>query len=54
MDIQVFIIGTVVFIIIILLVFLIRVNLMDKKDLEVFLNKNEYDIDKEEGEVNDG
>jgi hypothetical protein len=37
----------------ILIVFLVRRNLKDKKDLEVFLNKNEDLIKEEEEELND-
>jgi hypothetical protein len=37
----------------ILIVFLVRRNLKDKKNLEVFLNKNEDLVKEEEEELND-
>ena len=35
-----------------LVVFLIKRNLKDEKDLEVFLNENEIQIEEEEDEIN--
>ena len=49
-----YIIGVVVVCAIILVIFLIKRNLKDKKELEVFLNKNEHEVKKDETEVNDG
>ena len=38
---------------IVLVIFVIKRNVKDEKDLETFLNKNEYQIKKEESDVND-
>jgi len=46
-------IGILAILALILIVFLVRRNLKDKKDLEVFLNKNEDLIKEEEEELND-
>jgi len=54
MEINWFVIGIVAICAIILIVFLVRRNLKDEKDLEVFLNKNEHKIKKDEDEFNDG
>lgn len=53
MELNWIIISAVVIGAIILLVFLIKRNLKDKEELEVFLNKNDHPIKKQEGEVND-
>lgn len=47
------IIGILGFFAIILIVFLVRRNLKDEKNLEVFLNENEDPIKEEEEELND-
>jgi uncharacterized membrane protein YqiK len=54
MEINWFIIGIVAICAIILIIFLVKRNLKDEKDLEVFLNKNEHEIKKDEAEINDG
>ena len=48
------VIGVVVICAIILIIFLIKRNLKDEKELEVFLNKNEHEIKKDGAEANDG
>jgi hypothetical protein len=52
MDTNWIIISVVVFFAIILIIFLVKRNLKDEKDLEVFLNKNDLPIEKEEDELN--
>lgn len=49
-----FIIGVVVIGAIFLIIFLVKRNLKDEKELEVFLNKNEHEIKKNDAEINDG
>jgi hypothetical protein len=53
MEINWIAIGILAILAVILIVFLVRRNLKDKKDLEVFLNKNEDLIKEEEEELND-
>lgn len=43
-----YVIGIVVLFAIFLIVFLVRRNLKDEKELEVFLDKNEFSIEEEE------
>jgi len=52
MEINWFIISIVVIIAILLIIFFIKRNLKDEKDLEVFLDNNDLPIDKEEEELN--
>jgi len=47
------VIGGVLAFAAILVVFLVRRNLKDEEELEVFLNKNDHPIKKEETEIND-
>ena len=47
-----FVIGAVTVCAIVLLIFLIKRNLKDEKELEAFLNKNEHPGKKEEAELN--
>ena len=52
MEINWTLISVVIIFAIILIVFLVKRNLKDKKDLKVFLNKNDLPIEKEEDELN--
>lgn len=53
MEINWFIIGGIVFLAVILVIFLVKRNLRDKKKLEVFLDKNSNNFNKDESEFND-
>ena len=53
MEVNWYIVGSTIFIVIILVLFLIKANRKDKKDLKEFLDKNEIDENKkEESELN--
>ena len=52
MEIDCIIIGVVAIFAAILVLFLIKRNIKDEKDYEIFLNKNEVPIDIEEEEAN--
>jgi hypothetical protein len=53
MEINWYSIGGVLLFAVVLIVFLVKRNLKDKKKLEEFLDKNEDSINKEESEPND-
>ncbi|MGH2665822.1 hypothetical protein [Flavobacterium sp.] len=53
MEINWYILGSVLFFGIILVVFLIKRNTKDEKELETFLNENEFPLENEEEELND-
>jgi len=52
MEINWLIIGVVVVFAIILIIFIIKRNLKDEKELETFLNKNELPLEEDEDEAN--
>ncbi len=52
MEINWFIVSTVVIIAIILIIFMIKRNLKDEKELETYLNENELPLEEDEDEAN--